>query len=91
MTEMRQFAPSKIYATVNGSSTQLPSGAKHWVGGWSEDGSNDRSVEYIRSDNHHTATEALIASLHYVATQWPETSAGKHARAALKAHKDISA
>lgn len=91
MSNMSQFAPAKIYATVNGSSTQFPAGASHWVGGWSEDGANDRAVEYIRSDKHQTITETLTASLHYVATQWPETSAGKHARAALKCAREISA
>lgn len=47
---MKQFAPERIFATVNGQSTRLPDGARQWVGGWSQDNSRSGVTEYVRAD-----------------------------------------
>lgn len=43
-------APERIWATVNGASTSLPSGTRQLIGGWSETSDRPNAVEYVRAD-----------------------------------------
>lgn len=59
---MKQFAPERIFATVNGQSTRLPDGARQWVGGWSQDNGRQGVTEYVRAD--------LVAENHAIAARF---------------------
>ena len=48
-------APERIWATVNGASTRLPDGVRQFIGGWSEDPTRPRAVEYVKASALDTA------------------------------------
>lgn len=47
---MNIYAPQRIWATVNGISTRLPSQCKQFIGGWSQDPTRPGATEYVRAD-----------------------------------------
>ncbi|MDO5658324.1 MAG: hypothetical protein Q4G36_08380 [Paracoccus sp. (in: a-proteobacteria)] len=55
--------PARIWATVNGGGTSLPSGAPYVQGGWEDRPDKPRAVEYVRAD----LVEALMAKASAIA------------------------
>ena len=85
---MNIYAPQRIWATVNGISTRLPSQCKQFIGGWSQDPTRPGATEYVRADlpNPLSAENAqlreALQKLEQMIVQWatdegfpPENSA----------------
>lgn len=57
--------PAVIFATLNGHSTSIPGGKRHFVGGWSEDPTRGRVTTYVHADLAREAMEALEEAWEY--------------------------
>ncbi|MBN7755463.1 hypothetical protein JYP46_01385 [Nitratireductor aquimarinus] len=53
--------PIRIYATVHGASTVIPTGIRQLIGGWIEFQTKPNATEYVRGDIAAEMLEALEA------------------------------
>ncbi|MDO5606796.1 MAG: hypothetical protein Q4G25_16725, partial [Paracoccus sp. (in: a-proteobacteria)] len=57
--------PARIWATVSGASTNVISGQRRLIGGWSEHPDKPHAIEYVRADLVKALdTEAIIDLAH---------------------------
>lgn len=78
--------PIRIYATVHGASTVIPTGMRQLIGGWSEFQTKPNATEYVRGDIAAETLEALerllaAAEMTTFSDQFPQEC--ENARAAL--------